>query len=154
VTGAFNNSGSVTVPSGKLSLEGGGTHTGTFTAEAPGVIAFAGGTHGVNGTANLIGGTYNVTGTTRVSGGFNHGVAAGVTVLSVGALYISGGSFSLSGGEPVTVPSYLQTGGTLGGSDTITVTGMLVWHGGFIDGSGTTNAAGGLSIIADTQMGL
>jgi len=170
ITGAFNNSGSVTVTSGELDLEGGGTHSGTFSVELGGTFAFAGGMHTVNGanaavggagtvdfsggTAVLNGGAYDVTGTTRVSSGGTHSIGAAVDVTSVGALVISGGSLALSGGEPVTVPSYLQTGGTLRGSDTVTVSGTLEWHGGVMSGTGVTNAAGGLMIATDATIGL
>jgi hypothetical protein len=170
ITAAFNNSGSVTVMSGELDLENGGTHTGSFVADGSGVVAFQGGVHNVTGgsaaiggtgtidfaggTVNLNGGTYDVTGTTRVSGGSTHTIAAPVTVTHLGALLIAAGRLVLNSGEMITVPAYLQSGGTLDGSDSVTVSGTLEWHGGSMAGSGATNAAGGLTITTDTTVGL
>jgi hypothetical protein len=41
-----------------------------------------------------------------------------------------------------------MTGGTIGGSDTITVSGLLTWNGGTAGGTGAFNASGGINMVA------
>jgi len=50
--------------------------------------------------------------------------------------------------------SYTQSGGTLSGTDTVTVEGMSVWTGGTMGGSGTTNALGGLGVTTNSTASL
>ncbi|HJT36519.1 MAG TPA: hypothetical protein VJ783_31135, partial [Pirellulales bacterium] len=129
VNPAFNNSGSVDVKSGTLSLDGGGTSSGSFTVETGAALDFGGGTHdlsasttsitgagtvGFTGATTIIGGIYTVTGTTSISGGevdFNHDATSTTTVLS---------------------------GGNLGGTATFTTNGSFEWSGGAMLGGGTT----------------
>ncbi len=109
---AFNNSGSVLVQSGTLSLAGGGIDgdSGSFSVAA-GTLGFDGGTPAITttSTASISGagtvefgdgtvdmaGTYNVSGTTLVDGGAN------------------GGTVTFSGATPATTQNLTITGGTL-----------------------------------------
>jgi phage baseplate assembly protein gpV len=45
-----------------------------------------------------------------------------------------------------TVATFNQTGGTLKGNGTLTVSGLLTWTDGAMSGAGVTNANGGLSL--------
>jgi len=145
VTNLFNNQGTVNINEGSLALTGGGTHTGDFTTEAGTTLEFGGGTHDISGdvtgpgtvevsagTVTVTGGTYDVTGnSTTVSGGtltFNN--AAVLT--SLGPLSLSSGLINLLSSEAVSIPSFQFSGGSLTGTDTITVTGPIT-----VSGSGT-----------------
>jgi RHS repeat-associated protein len=135
---AFNNAGSVQVQSGALSLQGGGSDSGAFTAATGGTLDFGGGTHtllasssvSVDGTVSFSGGTtdmdgsYQGTGTTAFHGGIANFNAAATT-----------GRLNLSLG-------------TLGGSADLTVTGASVWIDGTMSGTGSTTAQGGLVLGA------
>ncbi len=119
---AVNNSGQI-VTSNALSLAGNGAHGGTFTATAPGVIDFSGGTQTISGT--LAG-----TGTLRFSG-----AAATVSGTWSGMpIEVSGGSVALDTNG--TIPALTLSGGTLTGSGDVTVTGPSTWSGGTIGGDG------------------
>ena len=160
---AFSDTGTVQVLSGTLSLQGGGSVTGSgeltaaagaeldfnagsFTTAAgtsitgAGVISFSGGTV-------VVGGSYDVTGTTSVSNGEADLIAP---ISDVGAnVIISGGTLNLSGGGPaLTTGTLTMSAGTLTGSDTLRVSGSTEWTGGTMSGSGTTNADGGLTMGA------
>jgi hypothetical protein len=96
--------------------------------------------------AMTVGGAYTATAT-----GFLGGTTTFTTGLSIGStgpVTIDGGIASISTGGGVTLPALTLAGGgtDLTGSDTITVTGPLSWTAGFMDGTGTTIAAGGLTM--------
>lgn len=110
-TAAFNltvnNSGTISVASGSLNLNGGGTQSGTFDATAAGTkIAFTGGTH-----------TFSA-GTFSGAGGFK----------------LSGGTMDVD--APVTItPSFVQAGGVLTGNANVTFA-AFTWEGGTMNASG------------------
>jgi hypothetical protein len=168
VTATVNNTGSVIVTSGALEFENGGTHTGSFTVADTAALAFAGGTHAVNsgasisgagrmrftaGTTNVSAGSYNVSGVTESTGG-THTFAGPSTILNVGAVELSGGTLSFGSGDPFPATSLAQTGGTLAGSDTINVGGMLTWSAGVMTGQGRTNANGGMQLTHSSTIAL
>lgn len=169
----LNNTGTVTVTSGILELDGGGMHSGGFTVAGPATLQFGGGTHTLkggsaisgagtvkfsgDGTTDITAGTYDVTGSTNVSGGMTK-FDAGVTVNAAGTFVISDGTIDFSSGAAIRVPTYTQSGGTLTGSDGMDIAGLMTWSGGVIGGSGVINANGGMLIdnpesvqIADTR---
>ncbi len=115
----FNNSGSVDIRSGTVSLSNGGTDTSPFTATSPGTLRFGGGTHN-----------------------FNTGVSLGGT----GAIVISTGTVNINTAITSTVPLTLS-GGTLGGSGTLSVSGSsLTWTSGTMSGTGSTNILSGATL--------
>ena len=138
----LNNTGAVNVNSGTLSANGGGTSTGTWNVASGTTLNFGGGstqnlnagtnvsaagTVGFNnGTTNFNAGTYNVTGTTQVNGGTaNFNATANTNLLNVSS-------------------------GTLGGSGTLSASGLTSFTGGTMRGSGTLNANGGVSFSTGT----
>ncbi len=150
ISGLFDNSGSVNVTQGVLSLTGGGTHTGSFSSGGDGWIEFAGSsskqTHDLNAGASITGNvrmvssfgplvvnsgaTYNAAKTEIVSGG-QLTVADSGTIANTGTLAISGGEFSGPGNLAV---SELTTysGGQIGGD-----AGNVIANGGLnISGAG------------------
>ncbi|MBI3484482.1 MAG: DUF11 domain-containing protein, partial [Acidobacteria bacterium] len=133
---SFQNTGTVNANNGNLSLNGGGTSGGAFSAGAVGTLTFGGATHTLTGTSSVSGagtvnfsggttdiaGTYNVTGTTSISGGTaNFNSAASTNLLAVSS-------------------------GILSGTNTLTASGAFTWSGGTQTGAGITNANGGGSI--------
>jgi hypothetical protein len=164
---ALTTSGSVKLNSGTLTLSAGGTETGSFAVASGATLDFNSGTFtmasgtSVNGagtvetTSNFgnaptvsfaSGSTYNVTGTTSVTAGsltFN----TPVTSLAQ-ALAISNGTLTLTGGQAVTVGTLTMSGGTLTGTDNVTVTGLLTWTGGTMSGASKTTADGPIQVGA------
>jgi len=156
---AFNNSatGTVNVQTGTLVLNGGGSGSGSYTVGAVAALHFGAGVHNIGGsvsgagsvsfypdTAN-VGGTYNVTGGTAVnSGSVNFNSSA--TVTSLGPLTQSGGTLNFATGRSIAATTVNLSGGTLTGPDSFTAGGLFTWSGGWISGSGVTNANGGLAI--------
>ncbi|HEX2828325.1 MAG TPA: filamentous hemagglutinin N-terminal domain-containing protein [Burkholderiales bacterium] len=158
---------SVEVQSGTLRLSGGGTSSRPFSVT--GTLDFASGAGGYTvgagsditgsgsvvfsaGTTALDGGTYNVA-STQVTGGtanFN----AGVNVSNIGAVLVQSGTLNLSSGEAIAAPTLTLTGGTLAGTDNVTVSGAMTWLGGTMAGSGSTTAAGTLAIGSASQKNL
>ncbi|HYK00641.1 MAG TPA: hypothetical protein VE974_02725 [Thermoanaerobaculia bacterium] len=119
---ALDNSGQIAAGA-LLSLGGNGTHTGTFTATAPGMIDFSGGTQTISGT---LAGTEKV----RFSG-----AAATVSGTWSGMpIEVAGGSVAFNSNG--TIPALTLSGGTLAGSGDVTVSGPSTWSGGTIAGSG------------------
>ncbi len=113
-----------------------------------------------SGTVNLNDATYNLTGSsTTVSGGTANFNAAS-TVTNLGdTVTVDAGTLNLSSGESHSLSSYTQAGGTLSGSDNITVqddndgtasTRTMAWNGGTITGTGTFNVDGGLEMTTGT----
>lgn len=157
----LNNTGAVNVTAGTLLLGGGGTSTGSFTVTAPGGLDFSGGTHTLTGASSINGpgtgtvtvtfsggtvnlaGTYNVTNVTDVSGATVNFTG---TVTSFGLLQIYAGAANFSTPAAVALSDVYIYGGTLGGTGTVNVTGLLTWSGGTMTGTGTTNANGGIAL--------
>ncbi len=116
----LNNTGSVIVSAGTLSLNAGGTHSGSFSATAPGTMQFGGGTHSSSA------GAYGGTGTTLFSNG--NVTLSGTTTYSAAATQVTSGTAVLNvNGSTV---SLNQSGGYLGGTGTFTITGSATWSGG------------------------
>jgi hypothetical protein len=134
---AFNNTGTINVNSGTLSANNGGTSTGAWNVPVGTTLNFGGGTQSLNagtnvsaagtvgfsgGTTNFNAGTFSVTGTTQVNGGTaNFNAVAGTNLLNISS-------------------------GALGGSATVTASGLTTWSGGNINGTGILNANGGATL--------
>ena len=151
IANRFDNSGSLTVNSGILRLQGGGTHSGNFLMVGPtegglnsGRLRF-GGTHTLSASSLLEGGSFGVEfGTTTINGAIDlEGmfVTAG-NADAPGRLIINSDAdlsqFSLIDQNPED-----DLTPTLGGSGNISVANLFIWEGGTIGGSG-------LFVIAET----
>ncbi len=168
---AFNNTGSVDVQSGTLSLSAGGSSVaGTFTSA--GTLDFSGAwTTDAATTISTLDGRFSGAGNKDIAGSYTSSGAttfsgSGISTLSGtialgSALTVSGGTANLLGaglslvGTDVglssgtlnvgaltgAVDSYVQTGGTLNGSGTLTLTGASLANG-IMSGSGTTIVQG------------
>ncbi len=166
LAGGGTSIGSFSVVSGAtLQLAPSGTHTlGTgLSLTGAGTMDFYSGTVTVNCA-------YNVTGTTKVSGGTTT-FGSGAAVSTVGStLWVNGGTANFNNtqawtdpttltidgsstanfhrGQALNIPTVNVFQGTLGGTDTLNVSGTLTWGrtnaaGGTMSGPGTTNIAAG-----------
>ena len=153
ISSTFNNSGTVSVGNGTLTLSGGGTQTGSFATSGTGILSF-GGTHNFNAGAAFNAGAFNFSagnstfhpgsvfnaaaGNTTVSGAAVT-FLAGTTLTSFGTtLAISGGNLTLNTGGPTpTVANFNATGGTLSGTDNLSVTNLMTWGANTITGVGS-----------------
>jgi hypothetical protein len=160
VTAPLNNSGTLDVLAATLSLNLGGTHTGTMSNALGTTLNFGGGSHVLAagsfvtgaGVLNLSGGatTLTASGTFDVTGS-TLSVTAGTATLAstcnlIGAtLNISGANSVVNFNSSGTVAVLNLTGGTLGGTSPVTVTGLLTLGGGTIT-SALVIANGGLNI--------
>jgi hypothetical protein len=140
----LNNTGIVNVNSGTLALTGGGTSTGTWNVGSGTTLNFAN-SHTLNagtavsglgtgvirfsgGTTSFNAGSYSVAGTTQINGGTaNFNAAASTNLLDLSS-------------------------GFLGGTGTLTASGLTTFTGGTMTGAGTTQASGGVSFSGAGNM--
>ena len=162
----FNNTGTVEVQSGMLSLLAGGMNTGTINVFANATLSLGSGSPNqpfiqgpgasITGPGQLLVTTSlanaNLGGTVNVGGGniFDGGIAnlTGNYVCSNAPLSIVGGTANFNSSN-VIAPSTLTLGlyGALGGSNLVTVSGPMIWgSGSTITATGTVLANGGLTI--------
>lgn len=102
-------------------------------------LAFGGGTTNINGT-------YSATTATSVSGFAAANFNPGATVNSVGALNISAGTATFHTGGLIAPLAFTLSGGTLTGTDPVTVAGQTNWTAGAMTSTGTTTLNGNLNI--------
>jgi hypothetical protein len=122
---AFNNSGGVQFTQGTLTLGGGGSNSQHIEVPGGAVLSHTAGYQHAAGSRLFGAGNASFTGgTSTVAGGYE---ITGLTTISA----------TLNVNSDVTVP-LLNLSGTLGGSGTVTVTGVLNWTDGVMSGSGTT----------------
>jgi autotransporter-associated beta strand protein len=158
----FNNSGTVRVLTGALDLGGGGIHSGDFEVAPGATLSFAAGTHTTLASSRIfgagdfciLGGIANLNGTVTTQGAHNFtgGVVnlgdsydAGSNAVTIGACTVN-----FDGTNPVAAASLTVGGyGTIGGSNTVNVSGLLAWNNSFaITGSNSLVANGGLTIAS------
>jgi hypothetical protein len=143
VTAAFDNSGTAGSDIGALRLTGGGTSSGAWHGSAR--TDLGGGTHVLTGTQ------YAPAGILEVSGGTANFDAASGPVTGGNMEVSSSGTASWNTGQPVTFATLAQSGGTLSGADTVSVTGLMNWSGGAQEGTGETRAQGGMTLAGTTK---
>src|SRR6266513_1461573 len=156
---AFNNTGAVQVTAGTLNFGGGGSCAGTcggsWAVGSGTTLGFTLGTYALSGsvsgagTVNFVGGTETLTGTDNIksgttASGCTANFTAPGTVTSVGPLTISGGVLNFSTGGAISTTAMTQSGGTLAGTDSLTINGPFTWSVGTqcTGISGTTCVAG------------
>ena len=137
--------GGTFINAGTLSKTGG---TGTSTIGSGVTLTSSGAINAGTGTLSLqgggsLGGTFTVTGTVSVDAG-DFTLDDGLDVSGAGTVGLSGGTVTVAGAA--TLPDLVQTGGTLTGAGTLTVTGQTTWAGGNESGTGTPDAQGGMNI--------
>jgi hypothetical protein len=138
----LNNSGSVLVSSGTLSLDGGGTSSGAFTAN-------------LSCTLDFYTGTYSLTGSSNVSGAGTVSLTSSATV-NVAGTYSITGTTSVNGGTinfnaAATTASLNMSGGVIGGTAALTVSGASTLSGGTMNGTGSTTFNGPVTATSATN---
>ena len=134
----LNNTGAVNVNTGTLQLNGGdgGSTTGDFNVAAGATLQFLS-DFNLAASASTTG-----TGVAEFSGG-----TVNLLSSSVSNLLIDGGTANFNG--TTTATTIALTNGTLGGSGSVTASGLFTWRGGAMSGTGVTNINGGLQISGD-----
>ena len=118
ISTTFNNTGTVNVESGTLSLTGGGTTSGAFIISGGAIVQF-GSSFSLNGASSS----------------------------GLGELLLSSGTLTADI-DSIFNSAFAQIGGTLTGTGTLTVTGLSTLSGGTQSGSGTTIAQGGAAFTS------
>ena len=139
---AFNNSGSVKLDAGTLSLIGGGASTGQIDIAGGATLDFAGSaTFGLNRDVNNAG-TFQIRG----------GIVNAPDGLVLGSnTVISGGRLNLSGNSQFDSFNFVG-GGTLNNNGTLVVSGPTNWAGSTLTGSGNTRLEGPLSLASSSSI--
>src|ERR1043166_7195740 len=140
----FNNSGTVNINAGTLSLNAGGSHSstnwnvpagsvlnlgGNFSYSAASILSGAGAINFLNGTHNIIG-QFLPSGTVSCSGAT---VTIANTMPAV-AFSISAGTVNFN--APQSLTSLTLVGGALAGNGDVTISSTLNWSGGTMTGAG------------------
>ncbi|WP_196811761.1 hypothetical protein, partial [Dolichospermum circinale] len=141
ISGLFNNTGTVQVKAGTLTLYSGGTNTGNFSIDA-------GATLNITGNAD-----YNFNTGTNITGVGNF-VVSYVTVKIVPAFNYSGavfvnnsGNLDIGAASTLSAPVNLTAGGTLTGTGALTISNKLNWSGGgTLSGTGKKTVSGTLNL--------
>ena len=116
----FNNTGTVEVASGVLSMNYAGTNTGLISID---------------------GGSFTIANST-------YALADGTVIVGTSPLTLAGGTAAVTGS--ITVPSFLQTGGTLAGSGSLVISDPV--NGGAFAWTGGTISVASLNIAADATL--
>ncbi|WP_228052017.1 beta strand repeat-containing protein, partial [Sphaerospermopsis aphanizomenoides] len=139
ISGLFNNTGTVQVKAGTLTLYSGGTNTGSFSIDA-------GATLNITGNAD-----YNFNTGTNITGVGNF-VVSYVTVKIVPAFNYSGavfvnnsGNLDIGAASTWSAPVNL-TSGTITGTGALTISNKLNWSGGTLSGTGKKTVSGTLNL--------
>jgi uncharacterized repeat protein (TIGR01451 family) len=96
------------------------------------------------GTLDVAGGTNNGTLTLAVSTTFlvnsdNYTFGPSTSVGGPGNVSVTAGTLTIGGA--ISLPNFLQSGGTVDGSSTLTLSGVADWSGGTMSGAGTTQVS-------------
>lgn len=155
----FDNSGTVNVQGGGLTLFGGGTNTGTINVANGATLAFGSSySHGVTSTIQGAGGVTFSGGNHDVQGVFSaagpvrltFGTATISTAFDASSVLVRTGSMTVNANQEwgsLTVDNFA----TLNGAGSFDVAGPMLWTSGTIGGGGTLSAHGTTTMNADTK---
>ncbi|MFS6826944.1 beta strand repeat-containing protein [Cyanobium sp. ATX-6F1] len=166
----FNNTGTVNVDVGTLSIGGSGSDSGSYAVDAGTTLNFSSGTRDLNAGSNITGlGTLSVSGATVnannlldiASTGTPLTVASGALNLNGSAITgtlapvsISGGALNVNTTNPITLPSLVLSGGTLGGTGDVTVSGAFdVTSSSYLSGPGLFTTQGTSTVNMPSELG-
>ena len=145
---AFDNSKSVVVESGTVSLSGGGTSSGDFLVKAGTTLEFLGGSHNLTVDSQVTGqGNVHIgRGDTSVAGTYGVG----------GETLVDGGTVRFIGDSPNTNTLSINNGtlDVAGDLTILTASGPFYWNGGRIQGAGQTRSLGNLTIDGSSDKSL
>ncbi|HEX5044283.1 MAG TPA: hypothetical protein VFV75_15360 [Candidatus Polarisedimenticolaceae bacterium] len=163
----FVNDGTVSVASGTLSFLAGSGGTGTWLGSGGTILEFGGNAPHVlapgsglsAGVVVVSSGSLEVEGSYQASTSNVIGGAAsfrpGASVAGVGNVTVTGSSgMDFSSGGPISVSNLSLLGGTISGTDVLTISGSLGWSAGTMSGPGTTILNGGMSLSGSSPKDL
>lgn len=167
IAGKFINTGTVEIQGGGLLFTGSATNTGTYLVSAGATLELSGnpiamaagssisgvGNFSVTGGTSDLAGSLGVGGTNTVIGGTAN-FSGGSYTISGGTLNILSGNANFNGSGTVTPAILNLSGGNLGGSNSVIVSGLFTWSGGNIVGTNSVTANGGLIFTGGTTRGL
>ncbi|MDD1428714.1 hypothetical protein MEO94_30595, partial [Dolichospermum sp. ST_sed9] len=138
----FNNTGTVKVKAGTLSLIRGGTNTGSFSIDA--------------GATLRITAEYNFNAGSNITGLGNFVVESDIVKFIPafnysGAISVTGGTLDIGAASTWSSPITL-TGGTLTGAGALTISSQLNWNGGTLSGTGKKTVSGKLNLSGDQTL--
>jgi len=142
---AVNNSGSIVVNQGSLSLSSGGTHTGSFNIAAGAALTF-GGSHTTGAASTIVG-----LGVVSIPASPASSLTVGGTIAFSGTLNISSGS--LVANSNLFLGNLNLAGGTISGPGQIAISGTASsWTAGSVSGTGPlVLSAGSAMTISGTS---
>ena len=156
---AFNNYDTLSIQNGTLNLSGGGTNTGNVTVPMNTALELSGGTFLSSVSSSITGeGQLTVAGAAATFAGlvqlsstntFSAGSAefTGNYICTNNTLVISGGTADFDGSGTITPAVFnMIVGGTLGGTQTVTVGSVMNWLEGTMTGGGSTLIAPGATL--------
>ncbi|HYV20007.1 MAG TPA: hypothetical protein VFC25_13365 [Verrucomicrobiae bacterium] len=159
----FTSDGAISIETGTFDLSNGGSVNGTITGLPGTTLRFSGGTSALSSTSNVsvpnvavtagtvtVDGVFNATTSTANAAVFTFNAASTVTTLGSAGLTNTAGTLTLNTGEAVGLASLTLSGGTLQGTDNVSVSGPFAWSGGELSGAATTTANGTVTITAAT----
>lgn len=137
----FNNTGTVDVQTGTLSLSRTGTSTGAFTVSSGATLDFDGG----GGTQNLNAGS-SVTGAGNLTMGHGSSIVNIAGTYTIANTHITAGTLNFNAAASTTNLTLDGDNGVLGGTNTLTVNGSAAWSDGDMEDSGTTLIPSGVTL--------
>lgn len=155
----FDNSGTVNVQAGTMTLFGGGSNTGTMNVSDGATLQFgAAYTHGVTSTiqgaggVTFAGGNHDVQGLFSVEGPvrLTFGTATISSSFDASSVLVRTGSMTVNANQDwgaLTVDNFA----TLNGAGSFDVAGSTLWTSGTIGGGGTLTAMGTTTLNGDTK---
>ncbi len=147
---SFNNYGAVEIKTGTLAFAGVSLNDGAMDVSAGATLNFSAGTFTSSGGSSIVGagnlapsgGIVNLAGLVNVTGSHTFTFATanltGNYICTNNTLTISGSPATFSGTGTVTPAVLNLSGGSLGGSQQVTVLNQMNWTGGTMTGSGRT----------------
>jgi hypothetical protein len=126
ISSALNNSGTVNVSAGTLSLVGGGANGAAFVVAAPATLEFSSA----------------------------YALNAGTTITGAGTASLNAGTLTVNAPVTLAVANFAYAGGTLSGAATLTHAAPATWTASTIGGAGATNFNAGLAIQGNVAKSL
>jgi hypothetical protein len=153
--GQFTNTGTVEIDSGTFLMAVNGSSAGAVEVAAGATLSVGGSVYGTTTYTFAAGSTVEGPGTVTFAQGTGSGAMTTEQLLgayNVGNTVVTGGTVNFFG--HATTGTMTLSGGTLGGSGTVTVTGLLTWTGGDMRDAGRTVAGGGLVLSGGSTKSL
>ena len=126
------------------------------TLNLTGAYNVTGGTGGVSNGISNFHGTTTATGSVSATGSATLNFTTPIATMPISSVLVNNpnGTLNFSTGNPVTVTTLALTNGTLTGTDTLTITGLLTWSGGAICTATDCQAPAGAQAVTNANGGI